>query len=42
MAQDHFRANKSGNQIRNKRGASIIKDVDMKAFLQFKTKGRIK
>lgn len=41
MAQDHFRANKSGNQIRNKRGTSIIKAVDMKAFLQFKNKGRI-
>lgn len=39
MAQDHFRANKSGNQIRKKRGALSTKKVDIKAFHKLKHKG---
>ena len=39
MAQDHFRANKSGNQIRKKRGALGTKKVDIKAFHKLKHKG---
>jgi len=39
MAQDHFRANKSGKQIQNKRGALKTKKVDIKAFHKLKHKG---
>lgn len=41
MAQDHFRSNKSGKQIRDKRGALKMKKADIKPFLQLKNKGRI-
>lgn len=39
MAQDHFRANKSGKQIQKKRGALGTKKVDIKAFHKLKHKG---
>lgn len=39
MAQDHFRANKSGKQIQKKRGALSTKKVDIKAFHKLKHKG---
>ena len=42
MAQNHFRASKSGNQIRNKRKPLNVKSADVKGFLQLKNKGSIK
>ena len=42
MAQDHFRANKSGKQIQNKRGSLKTKKVDIKAFHKLKHKGVLK
>jgi ribosomal protein L35 len=39
MAQDHFRSNKSGKQVRDKRGDLNTKKVDIKAFLKLKHKG---
>lgn len=32
MAQDHFRAKKSGKQIRNKRGALSLSRADVRVF----------
>lgn len=32
MAQDHFRAKKSGKQIQNKRGALCLHSTDAKIF----------
>jgi ribosomal protein L35 len=42
MAQNHFRSNKSGNQIRAKRKSLNMKTADIKGFLQLKNKGSIK
>lgn len=35
MAQDHFRAGKSGRQIQNKRGALRVSKSDEKRIIQY-------
>lgn len=35
MAQDHFRANKSGRQIRGKRGGLEVHGSDYKKIVQY-------